>query len=67
MLNNADVRDYAKQRGVKLWEIAVRMNISEPTMTRKLRIELSDADKAAIISHIDAIVENKAKEKAATA
>lgn len=67
MLNNSDVREYAKKSGVKLWELAQQMNISEPTMTRKLRIELSDADKAAIISHIDAIVENKAKEKAATA
>ena len=67
MLNNTDVRDHAKKRGVKLWELAMRMNISEPTMTRKLRAELSDADKAAIIADIDAIASDKAKKKAATA
>lgn len=67
MLNNIDVRDHAKKRGVKLWELAIEMNISEPTMTRKLRAELSGADKAAMIAHIDAIAANKAKEKAATA
>lgn len=67
MLNNIDVRDHAKKRGVKLWELAIRMKISEPTMTRKLRAELSDADKAAMIAHIDAIAAKKAKEKAATA
>ena len=67
MLNNADVRDHAKKRGVKLWELATKMGISEPTMTRKLRAELSDADKVSIIARIDAIAADKAKEKAATA
>jgi len=30
---------------VYLWQIAESMNISEPTLTRKLRHELSDAEK----------------------
>lgn len=67
MLKNADVRDHAKKRGVKLWELAIKMNVSEPTITRKLRVELSDADKTVIIGHIDAIAAEKAKEKTATA
>lgn len=66
-MNNSDIREYAKSRGVKLWELAIRMNISEPTITRKLRVELSDADKAAIRGHIDAIAAEKTKEKTATA
>ena len=61
MLNNTDIRCYAKEKGVKLWEIAIWMNVSEPTITRKLRVELSDADKTAIIGHIDAIATEKAK------
>lgn len=67
MFNNSDVREYAKEHGVKLWEVAIRMDISQATMTRKLRIELSDAEKTAFLAHIDAIAEKKAKENAATA
>ena len=67
MLKNIDVRNYAKNHGVKLWELAVYMHVSDMTITRKLRAELSDADKAAIIAHIDAIAADRAKEKAATA
>lgn len=67
MLNNSDVREYAKSRGVKLWELAAFMRVSDMTMTRKLRVELSDVDKAAIRGHIDAIAAEKTKEKTATA
>lgn len=42
---NKDLRAYAKEKGVKLWQIAKAMGISEPTMTRKLRSELPDQDK----------------------
>ena len=61
LLNNSDIREYAKSRGVMLWELAISMNISEPTITRKLRLELSDADKATIKGHIDKIAAEKAK------
>lgn len=43
---NADIRAEAKEKGVFLYEIAEKMGISEPTMTRKLRRELSEAQKA---------------------
>ena len=66
MRNNAEVRDHAKKRKVNLWELAIKMNISEPTMTRKLRVELPDADKVAVIALIDEIAVEKAKENAAT-
>lgn len=45
---NDDIRMEAKKLGVKLWQIAEKLNISEPTMTRKLRKELSDEEKAEI-------------------
>lgn len=66
MFNNSYVREYAKEHGVKLWEVAIRMDISQSTMTRKLRVELSDAEKTAFLANIDAIAADKAKEKAAT-
>lgn len=42
---NKDIRAYAKENNVKLWQIAKAMGISEPTMTRKLRSELPEQDK----------------------
>ena len=43
---NQDIRKYARQRGVKLWQVAKEKGISEPTMTRLLRTELSEDEKA---------------------
>lgn len=60
MLANADIRAKAKCAGVRMWELADHLNISEPTVTRKLRHELPQAEKDRIFS----IIEEIAKEKA---
>lgn len=59
-MSNADVRTAAKNAGVFLYQVAAAMGISEPTMTRKLRFELSKEEKAPIIEAIKRIeAENK--------
>lgn len=63
MLENSDIRATAKEKGVRLWEIAEALKISDPTMTRKLRRELPQTEKPAIFSIIDEIA--TAKENAA--
>lgn len=60
MLANADIRAAAKGASVRMWEIADRLKISEPSITRKLRHELPQAEKERIFS----IIEEIAKEKA---
>lgn len=50
---NKDLRTYAKEKGVFFWQIAKVMGISEPTMTRKLRSELTEQDRAEFIRIID--------------
>lgn len=50
---NADIRAAAKNAGVFLYQIAAAMGVSEPTMTRKLRFELSDAEKKPIFEAIE--------------
>lgn len=50
---NQEIRDYAAKNGVYLWEIALAMGISEPTMTRKLRTELPDRDREEIMRIIN--------------
>lgn len=44
-MNNTDIRKYAKTHGVRLWQIADELGISEITMSRKLRYELSEDEK----------------------
>lgn len=59
-MSNADVRTAAKNAGVFLYQIAAAMGISEPTMTRKLRFELSDKEKEPFFEAIKQISsENK--------
>lgn len=59
MLANNDIRETAKEKNVRLWEIADRLRISDPTMTRKLRKELTDREKAFYFDIIDQIAAEK--------
>lgn len=56
---NKDVRLYAKEHGVKLWQVAAAMGISEPTMTRRLRTELTEQAKQELLSTIDKLSKQK--------
>ena len=56
---NEDLRIAARKAGVPFWKIAEMMNVSEPTMTRKLRREMPDAEKAKILDIIEQIREQK--------
>lgn len=60
-MSNSDIRTAAKRAGVYLYEVAAVMGISEPTMTRKLRFELSDEQKKAIFNTIEKIRNEKQK------
>ena len=57
---NKDIRTYAKENNVKLWQIAKAMGISEPTMTRKLRSELPEQDKQTFRRIIDELSDQDA-------
>ena len=57
---NFELRQQAKALKVPLWAIAARLGISEPTMTRKLRTELPEAEKQTILSLIHEIKKEQA-------
>lgn len=59
MLANAYIRKTAKTKGVMLWEVAKDIGISEPTMTRKMRVELPAEEKQRIFKIIDDIATEK--------
>lgn len=64
MKTNVDIRNTAKEKGVKLWEIAEKLEINDGNLSRKLRRELSVAEKAKIMSIIDELSAAKQKETA---
>lgn len=60
-VRNLDIRTYAKQKRVQLWEIAAELGIADSTFSRKLRIELADGDKQRIMEIIDRLSGKEAK------
>ena len=52
-MSNKDVREYAKQKGVRLWQIAYELHINDGNFSRKLRLELPDGEKQRIMKIVD--------------
>lgn len=52
---NQNIRDAAKHNGVKLWQIASHLGISEPTITRWLRTPLPPEKEKKIMDVIEEI------------
>ncbi len=56
---NEDVKSYAKQRNIRLWQIATRLGINDGNFSRKLRFELPADEKQRILKIIDELSEGK--------
>lgn len=52
-LPNQDLRQYADEKGVRFWQIAAHLGVSEAWVTRKMRSTLTDQDRKGIIAAID--------------
>lgn len=50
---NKELRSLIKNEGFYLWQIADEMNIHETTLVKKLRKELSDGQRAEIMSAVE--------------
>ena len=61
MKKNQELREYAKNKDVKLWEVAEVLGINDGNFSRKLRKELTDTERDNILSIIDKVAENKRK------
>lgn len=57
---NTEIRRQAKAERVPLWAIAQKLGVSEATLTRKLRVELLEAEKRTILSLIHEIKKEQA-------
>lgn len=56
METNQDIRQAAKDTGVKLWKIADRLNLNDGNFSRKLRKELTPDQKQTIFTIINELV-----------
>lgn len=56
---NHEIKSKAKEKGVKLWEIADAYGINDGNFSRKLRHELPEAEKTKILALIDEIAERR--------
>lgn len=56
-----DLRQKAKEKGVFFWQIAAELGVSEPTMTRRLRFELSEQEKKMYLTIINKLSAEKRK------
>lgn len=52
-MNNSKVRIKMLESGVKQWEVASMLGISESVLSRKLRDELSEEEQDRIVSLIE--------------
>lgn len=53
MQRNLDIREAAASAGVRLWQIAERLGITDGNLSRKLRREFSAADKEKVLQIIE--------------
>lgn len=56
---NQDIKNYAKSKGVRLWQIAEVLHVNDGNFSRKLRKELPEAQKQEIIQIINGLVEKR--------
>lgn len=52
-MKNKDIRDYARIKDVRLWQIAEKLNLCDSNFSRLLRHELPEEKKAEIKAIID--------------
>lgn len=61
-MKNTDIREYARNKNVYLWEVADFLKIADMTLSKRLRYELTEEEKAEYYKAIDTISKNHERE-----
>ena len=62
-MRNAEIKNKLKESKIFQWQVASKLGMSEMTLVRKLRYELSEADKQRIFKAFDELaIEKRNKE-----
>lgn len=62
-MRNLAIREEAKSSGVRFWEIAEAMGVSEATVTRMLRRELPEVERRKILNVVADLARRKEAEE----
>lgn len=52
-MRNVEIKRRAKEKGVKLWQLAERLGITDSTFSRRLRREFSEEEYTQVCTLID--------------
>lgn len=58
-MKNNDIKEAAKQVGVRLWQVAEAYGMNDGNFSRKLRKELPPEEKAKILEIIDSLAQER--------
>lgn len=58
MGRNSDLKTYAFERGIRLWQVAEKLGITDSTFSKRLRRNLSVEEKTNIKAIIDELSQN---------
>lgn len=58
-MENIMVRESAKKHGVRLWQVAEALGVSDFTLSRRLRHELPEAERAKLIAIVEQIADER--------
>lgn len=58
-MKNLDIRRKLKEANIKQWELADKLIISEMSLVRKLRYELTEAERRIVLKAIDELAIEK--------
>lgn len=53
MIANVEIRNSAKEKGVKLWRVAEALGMADSAFSRKLRHELDAEEKSRVMAAIE--------------
>ncbi len=60
-MRNEDIKQYARQKKVKLWQVAMALDMQDSGFSRKLRVELPGDKKAEIMAIIDKLAADQGR------
>lgn len=58
-MHNKEIRNAAKNAGIRLWEVAAAYGINDGNFSRKLRQELPQEEKEKILAIIDQLAQER--------
>jgi hypothetical protein len=60
-MNNSEIRNLVRTNRLYMWEVAIAAGISEPTLTRWMRTEMSGEHRTRVLDAIYSLLEQEVR------